>query len=379
LSHLLVTNDFPPKDGGIQVYLWELWRRLEPGSFTVYTAASHPDAESFDDSLRALGHEVVRARAPVLLPTPEVARSIRRLAARTDAGLIVFDPVFPLGFLGPVLGMPYALVVHGAETTAPGRIPGLSRAMRAVISRSVLAVCAGEYPADQVRRICGDGAPPVVVVPPGVDTARFRPMDSDERRKARAEMSVSHDALVVSSLSRLVPRKGMDVLIEAAGQLVGPFPELRVVIGGEGRDRGRLSRLACARDAPVEFLGRVDDKMLPRLYASSDVFAMACRDRWLGLEQEGFGIVFLEAASCGVPQVAGRSGGSVDAVEDGETGIVVEDPEDPGNLAVALRSLLSDPQARERMGTAARRRVVDLYDYEGLSRRLAGALREMGG
>jgi phosphatidyl-myo-inositol dimannoside synthase len=379
LSHLLVTNDFPPKDGGIQVYLWELWRRLEPGSFTVLTASSDPDAPSFDEKLRALGHEVCRTRAPVLFPTPYLARSIKQIVSQTAVDLVVIDPVFPLGFLGPSLGIPYALVVHGAETSVPGRIPALSRAMRAVISRARLAICAGEYPASEVRRICGEEAPPVVVVPPGVDTGRFRPCDPDERSKARHGLALPNDALVVSSVSRLVPRKGMDALIEAAAGLAPSFPDLHLVIGGDGRDRARLSRLASARNAPVVFLGRVDDETLPHLYAAADVFAMACRDRWLGLEQEGFGIVFLEAASCGVPQVAGRSGGSVDAVVDGETGIVVDDPADPGDVAVALRTLLSDPDARHRMGEAARRRVVDFYDYDDLSLRLAAALREVEG
>jgi phosphatidylinositol alpha-1,6-mannosyltransferase len=123
----------------------------------------------------------------------------------------------------------------------------------------------------------------------------------------------------------------------------------------------------------------VEEQALPDLYGASDAFVMACRDRWHGLEQEGFGIVFLEAAACGVPQIAGRSGGAAEAVVGGRTGIVVDDPADPGEVAAALRSLLADPGLRASMGEAARQRVVESYDYEGLSLRLAAALREVEG
>jgi len=169
----------------------------------------------------------------------------------------------------------------------------------------------------------------------------------------------------------------MDVMIEAGAALVASFPDMTMAIGGTGRDLGRLRRLEVSTGAPVDLLGRVSEGALPALYGAADVFVMACRDRWLGLEQEGFGIVFLEAASCGVPQVAGRSGGAAEAVVEGETGIVVDDPSDPGEVAAALRRLLSEPELRMRMGEAARRRVVESYDYANLSLRLAAALGKM--
>jgi phosphatidylinositol alpha-1,6-mannosyltransferase len=171
----------------------------------------------------------------------------------------------------------------------------------------------------------------------------------------------------------------MDVLIRAGAGLLASFPDLTIVIGGVGRDSARLQRLIDSSAAPVRLLGRVEERSLPDLYGAADVFVMACRDRWHGLEQEGFGIVFLEAAACGVPQVAGRSGGAAEAVVDGETGIVVDDPDDPGEVAAALRKLLSDPELARSMGEAARRRVVESYDYDGLSLRLAAALRQVEG
>jgi phosphatidyl-myo-inositol dimannoside synthase len=379
LSHLLVTNDFPPKDGGIQVYLWELWSRLAPDSFTVLTAASHRDAREFDERQVSRGFRIERTRAPVLLPTPDLAARVRTLAGEIGARLVVIDPALPLGLMGPWLGLPYAVVVHGAEVVIPGRLPVSREILRGVISRASLAICAGEYPAEAVRRICGARAPAVAVIPPGVDTSRFHPLDDAERAKARGSLGLPTEGPLVTSVSRLVPRKGMDVVIEAVAGLTGTFSDLTLAIGGEGREAGRLGRIATSTGAPVHLLGRVADSALPDLYGSADVFVMACRDRWFGLEQEGFGIVFLEAAACGVPQVAGRSGGSVDAVVDGETGIVVEDPSDAGDVAAALRPLLSQPDLRRSMGEAARRRAVESFDYQTLSLRLAAALGEMEG
>jgi phosphatidylinositol alpha-1,6-mannosyltransferase len=379
VRHLLVTNDFPPKVGGIQVYLWELWRRLDPESFAVLTASSHPDAEAFDALQKERGNRIYRLDRPVLLPTPELARSIRRRAAEIDAKLVLIDPAFPLGLLGPAIGLPYGVILHGAEIAAPGRLPFARTLMREILSRAAIAICAGEYPAAEVRRICGRRSPRIVVVPPGVDTSRFRPLYPAQKLQARAAFGLPSKGPLVVSISRLVPRKGMDVMIEAGAALVASFPDITMAIGGTGRDLGRLRRLEVSTGAPVDLLGRVSEGALPALYGAADVFVMACRDRWLGLEQEGFGIVFLEAASCGVPQVAGRSGGAAEAVVEGETGIVVDDPSDPGEVAAALRRLLSEPELRMRMGEAARRRVVESYDYANLSLRLAAALGKMEG
>jgi phosphatidylinositol alpha-1,6-mannosyltransferase len=155
----------------------------------------------------------------------------------------------------------------------------------------------------------------------------------------------------------LVPRKGFDVVIEAMAGL-----DAQLAIAGAGRDRARLERRA---RGGVQFLGRVADADLPALYACADVFAMCCRDRWRGLEAEGFGIVFLEAAACGVPAVAGRSGGSHEAVADGETGYVVP-PRDVAAARSAIGRLLADDELRARMGAAARTRAAGEFAYDRL-------------
>jgi phosphatidylinositol alpha-1,6-mannosyltransferase len=169
----------------------------------------------------------------------------------------------------------------------------------------------------------------------------------------------------------------MDVLIDAASRLSATRPDLTVAIAGSGRDHGRLARLVAASAAPVRLLGRVPDEDLPRLYACADVFAMLCRDRWAGLEQEGFGIVFLEAAACAVPQVAGDSGGAAEAVLEGATGLVVRRPRDHEQAARTLAPLLDDEGLRRRLGRTARRRVEASFDYQTLATRLEVALGKL--
>ena len=125
----------------------------------------------------------------------------------------------------------------------------------------------------------------------------------------------------------------------------------------------------------MRFLGKVPDDDLPKLYGCADVFAMLCRDRWAGLEQEGFGIVFVEAAAAGVPVVAGASGGAAEAVADGVTGAVVDRPKDVYAVTRALDRLLADPDLRQRQGAAGRTRAVEQFDYAILANDLAAALR----
>ncbi|HKH88678.1 MAG TPA: glycosyltransferase family 4 protein [Acidimicrobiales bacterium] len=374
MKHLLVTNDFPPKIGGIQTYLYELWSRLPAGDVTVLTTR-HPGSASFD---RQQSFRIVRSGSPVLLPSPGLVSQVTGLARDVGARLVVLDPALPVGLVGSRLSLPYAVVLHGAEITVPGRLP-LARALLAsVLAPAKLLIAAGGYPAAEARRVAGGRTPPVVIVPPGVDTHRFRVLSEEQRRESRTRLGLPAEGRLVVSVSRLVPRKGMDVLIEAVAALAPAMPDLCLAIGGQGRDRPRLEALAAKSGAPVRMLGRVADDDLPALDGACDVWAMLCRDRWLGLEQEGFGIVFLEAAAAGVPQVAGRSGGAEEAVVDGETGIVVADPGDHLAVAAALQQLLEDEALRKRYGNSARKRAESDFDYDVLAERLRVALGEAG-
>jgi phosphatidylinositol alpha-1,6-mannosyltransferase len=185
---------------------------------------------------------------------------------------------------------------------------------------------------------------------------------------------LAHTPLVVG-VSRLVPRKGFDVAIRAVAKVARDLDGITMLIGGTGRDRDRLQSIIDELRAPVRLLGRVSDAELPSLYGCADAFMMLCRNRWGGLEQEGFGIVFAEAAACAVPQIAGDSGGAAEAVVDGSTGYVVRDPRNVDEVAERLSSLLNDSPLRIAMGMAARERAVGEFDYSVLVARLAAVLQ----
>ena len=374
--HLLVTNDFPPKVGGIQNYLWDLWKRLDPASYVVLTASSDDGAAAFDAAQAERGVRIERVPGTTLFfPT----------AGRPGGGAHVRGgqrdrhgparPRAPARAPRPAPRRP--LRRHPPRRGGHGPGPHPRRARRA--GAACCAARGSSSPRAATRRRKA-AAPPATAsarwssIPPGVDTGTIVPLKAAERRAARTRLGLPAHGPLVVSVSRLVPRKGMDVLIEAAGRLAPSYPDLVVAIAGEGRELAHLRRLAGQSPLTVEVLGAVSDEDRAALLGAADVFVMACRNRWLGLEQEGFGIVFLEAAAAGVPQVAGDSGGASEAVLDGVTGLVVESPRDPGAVAEALRSLLADPSRRRRMGRAARSRVKESFDNDVLASRLAEAL-----
>ena len=367
--HLLVTNDYPPKIGGIQSYLWDLWRRL-PGDDVRVMTTPHDGDVAFD---AAAPHRIDRSPEPWLGPWPWLVGRIDAAASGHRAELIVVDPAVPLGAIAPRLALPYAVVLHGAEVTVPGRVPGADRVLRRVLRGAHLWICAGGYPLAEAER-CAGLRRPSVLVPPGVDHGRFAPLQPAARTAERLSRGFAGDDVVIASVNRLVPRKGMHVVIEAIHRLHRDHPNLRAVLAGSGRELNRLRRLAEAGPGRIELPGRLDDDEVVRLYGAADLMVMPCGSRWGGLEQEGFGISFLEAAACGLPQVAGRSGGAHEAVEHDVTGLVVDDPTDVGAVARAIEQLVVDPELRERMGTAARRRVLDEFDQEALAVRLAEAI-----
>jgi phosphatidylinositol alpha-1,6-mannosyltransferase len=362
VSSLLATNDFPPKVGGIQSYLYELWRRLPPDATTVLTTPH--DGTSAWDAQQPF--RVVRTRQGFLLPTASVRREVDALAREVAAKVVFVDPMLPLGLVGPRLdAAPYVVVAHGAEISVYGRIPGSRSLARRVLRGAAGVVAAGDFAAAAVERVAGR-AVPTLRIPPGVDPARFRPLAEDERRAVRAKLGLPLDAPIVLGVSRLVPRKGFDVLLDA----VDGIADAHVVLAGGGRDLARLRRKAEKLGERAHVLGRVDDADLPGLYGAADVFAMLCRERWGGLEAEGYGIVFLEAAACAVPSIAGRSGGAHEAVVDGTTGLVVE-PRDVHAVRAALERLLADDELRARFGASARSRVEGELSYDRLAARLA--------
>ncbi len=366
MASLLVTNDFPPKLGGIQSVLWEFWRRLDPSQTTVLTTA-HPGAKTWDAEQR---FRVERVREPVLLPHPWLISRVNSMIREIDADIVFVDPMLPLGLIIPRLDRdtPVVVLAHGAEITVPGRFPIGNLVARRVLRSATGVLAFGGYPATECLRAAA--APlRILELPCGIDTARFFPPDNVEKAAARARYGFDAERPLILGQSRLVPRKGFDVLIDAVASL---DTEVCLGIGGVGRDEARLRRRVAERGITdrVKFLGRIPDSELAQVFGMADVFAMLCRDRWGGLEAEGFGIVFVEAQACGVPVVAGRSGGSHEAVVDGETGFVV-DPRSVDEVAATLSRLLNDAELRSKFGAAARSRAVGSFDYTALTQPLA--------
>ena len=376
--HVLVTNDFPPKIGGIQNYLWELWRRFPPDDFAVYTTP-YRGAATFDAEQAYL---VERSPEPVIGPYPWLVERLDRFVREQAAGLVVIDPALPLGAIGPYLEQPYAVVLHGAEVTVPARLPGAGRLLARTLRSASLVISAGGYALAEAER-CAGRTLPSVVIPPGVDGRRFSPAPPSVRAKLRADLGLGDATFVVATVNRLVPRKGMDVLVRAAAEVDRRLANeaggrtIQVLIGGRGRHERALQRLIGETGAPVRLLGRLEDHEVVELYRAADAMAMLCHDRWFGLEQEGFGIVFLEAAAAGLPQIAGRSGGAHEAVVDGSTGIVLDDPLDHRAVADAIIGLMDDPSRAQAMGRAARRRAVTEFDYDVLATELNAAIKQV--
>jgi phosphatidylinositol alpha-1,6-mannosyltransferase len=367
---LVVTNDFPPRPGGIQTFVEQLAVRQPTGSLVVYAsdwqgAAAHDATFPFP---------VVRYRTGLMLPTPDVARQAAAIARAEDCGAVWYGAAAPLGLLTP------ALRRHSDVTTAVASthghevgwalLPGTRQLLRRV-GRSVDVVTyLGEYTR---RRLAGAvrGAR-LERLPSGVDTATFRPGAGGGEIRARHGLA---DRPVVVCVSRLVPRKGQDVLIRAMPAIRRRVPDAALLIVGGGPYRGTLDRLAResgVADA-ITITGSVPWAELPAHYDAGDVFAMPCRTRRAGLEVEGLGIVFLEASATGLPVVAGDSGGSPDAVLAGETGVVV-DGTDVGRVADAVAAYLEDPDLARSVGALGRAWVEREWRWEIQAARLTTLL-----
>ena len=370
-STLLVTNDFPPDVGGIQRTLASLWDELPPDSVSVFCPSSD-GSSSFDADAP---FRILRQPERYLVPTPELARRVRNAIHDVGADVVLFGAIAPLALLGPSLaraGTPYLAAAHGFEywtSIAPGTHALTRRATR---SCSRVPVMCSRFIARRVRTAVPRQVP-VSVLYPGADVERFRPdLPTEDLRR---ELGV-HDRPVVVCVSRLVRRKGQDVLIQGMERVRRRVPDAALVIVGGGPDQPRIRRMAAEAPAgSVVIVGAVPEEDLPRYYALGDAFAMPCRSRLAGLEVEGWGNVFIEAAACGRPVVVGDSGGASESLVDGETGILV-DGTDVEAVADAVATLLSDPGLAAKMGEAGRERVLRSHTWPTVAATLAGWLRE---
>jgi phosphatidylinositol alpha-1,6-mannosyltransferase len=371
---LVVTNDFPPRVGGVQAYVSDLVRHL-PADRVVVVAPNWPGWRDHDAELAFAVH---RWPSTVLWPTAELARRVASLARRHQADVVLFGHGWPLPLLGPRLrrrmGTPYAVLTHGAEVWQ-ACVPALTGPMRRALEGAAAVTGVSRFTSASIRASLGL-ARPFEVLPPALDHERFHPGVDGSAVRSRFGLEGRR---VVVSVSRLVPRKGHDVLIRAMPDVARVVPDAALLIVGAGPYRGRLDGLAA--DAPpgsVVFAGEVPREELPASYAAGQVFAMPCRSRWGGLEVEGFGIVFLEAAATGRAVIAGRSGGAAEAIVDGTTGLLVESGE-PKAVALAMVALLDDLPRAERFGRAGRARVEDDFTAAAQAERLARILSDAAG
>jgi phosphatidylinositol alpha-1,6-mannosyltransferase len=371
---LLVTNDYPPRVGGIQRTLEALWRELPPERVSVL-APMWEDAASFD---AAAPYTIVREPTEFIWPTPAFAARLDEVVAERGVEVVLFGDAFPLALLGPRLarrGTPYLVAAHGFDYWL-SVVPGAHASIRYMTSSaSRVTVMCSEFIARTVRTAVPRGVP-VSILYPGADLQAFRP--DLPTADLRQRLGVGDRPLVVC-VSRLVARKGQDVLIEGMPRIRERVPQATLVIVGGGPYEERLRALAA--DAPagsVIFAGQVSEEDLPRYYALGDVFAMPCRTRLGGMEVEGWGNVFIEASACARPIVVGDSGGARETLVHGETGLLV-DGADAAQVADAVSGLLADPDRARRMGEAGRARVERAHAWPAIAARLAGWLRDAAG
>ncbi len=366
-----MTNDFPPRPGGIQAFVHSLAVR-QPADEVVVYASAWRGATAFD---ARQPFPVVRHRTSLLLPVPEVLRQARALARAEGCDRVWFGAAAPLGLLARPLALERAVAsTHGHEV-GWALLPGARQVLRR-IGRDVDVVT---YLGDYTRRRLApalEAGTALERLPSGVDTSVFRPGTGGDEVRRRHGL---RGRPVVVCVSRLVPRKGQDLLVRALPELRRRVPGTALLLVGGGPDLPRLRRLAVEQDVvdDVVTTGSVPWEELPAHYDAGDVFAMPCRTRRAGLEVEGLGIVFLEASATGLPVVAGRSGGSPDAVQDGVTGVTVDGRSLP-QVTDAIAGLLTDRDRAARMGRAGRAWVEREWRWDVLAARLRSLLAGAG-
>ncbi|MEV4377710.1 glycosyltransferase family 4 protein [Streptosporangium sp. NPDC049644] len=367
---LVVTNDFPPRAGGIQSFVYGLIARRPPGSVVVY-APRWPDSEDFD--LRQ-PYPVVRHPTSLMLPTPAVARRAAALVAEFGCETVVFGAAAPLGLLAPRMREAgvrrVVMVTHGHEAGWTA-LPVGRRVLARIGAHADVVTYLGEYTRQRlVRVIPGDK---LVRLAPGVDTEVFAPGAGRERVRAALGLG---ERPVVLCLSRLVPRKGQDTLLRAWPGVLRDVPDAMLLIVGGGPYRRTLERLARPMGGSVQITGSVPEAALPGYLAAGDVFAMPCRTRLGGIDVEGLGIVYLEASASGLPVVAGSSGGAPDAVLRGQTGLVVDGTR-PDEVTATLVDLLKDLAGARAMGERGREWVAREWSWDLAASRFARVLESV--
>jgi phosphatidyl-myo-inositol dimannoside synthase len=356
---LLVTNDFPPRPGGIQYYLHAL-AGLLGGDLVVYAPAWAGD-EAFD---ARQPFQVVRHHSSLILPTSQVLRRVTAVLRGERCDAVWFGASAPLALLGPHLPVDQVIASSHGHEVGWSMLPGARQALRRIGRTSDVLTYVSQFTRSRISAALGPRAA-LEHLPAGVDSTTFRP-DPAAREAIRDRYGLS-DRPVILCVSRLVRRKGQDSLIQALPRIRSRVPGATLLIVGDGPDRDRLRRLA---GEGVVFTGQVPAGELPAHYAAGDVFAMPCRTLGRGLDVEGLGLVYLEAAASGLPVVAGASGGAPETVRDGVTGHVVA----RADLTTVLADLLADPNTAAKLGAAGREWMATSWRWDDRATKLAALI-----
>lgn len=352
---LFVTNDFGPRAGGIETFIIGLIERLPKSSIIVYTSAQE-NTEAYDaEWLRNFGVEVMRDKAKILLPTPRVNRAVARIVSEREIRTVAFGAAAPLAWMSSKLRKAGAerivALTHGHEVWWAKVFP-FNLILRRIGSTTDSLTYLGDFTRSAISKaLTSKSAAAMQKIAPGIDIEHFKEMDATALRQS-LELN---EKKVIVSVGRLVHRKGQDFLIESMPQILKQVPDAHLLLVGQGPYRAHLEKLVTKRSLQknVSFIGRIQYKDLPGYICVGDIFAMPSRSRFAGLEVEGLGIVYLEASACGLPVIAGASGGAPDAVIKGVTGFVV-DGTNTEEIAKRSIELLLDENLRRSMGSAGR-------------------------
>ncbi len=363
---LCITNDFGPRAGGIETFVIGLIERAPKGSVIVYTS-SQEGAESYDQQwLVNFGVEVIRDRAKILLPTPRVAHNVNKLVRNRKIEKAFFGAAAPLAVLAKGLrrnGVRRIIALtHGHEVWW-AKLRPFSYAISFIGKHVDHLTYLGEFTRTEISKaLTSKAKSSMVKIAPGIDTDHFAP--TSDGIQLRKELGLESKSVIIS-VGRLVHRKGQDVLIQSLPEILKSVPSAHLVLVGEGPYRSHLEKLIAELQVTeyVTLIGRIQYRDLPRYFCVGDIFVMPSRSRLAGLEVEGLGIVYLEASACGLPVVAGQSGGAPDAVIEGVTGVTV-DGTSVSQISAAVIAAFADPEKSKAMGEAGRKWIYDNWRWD---------------
>ena len=362
---LFVTNDFGPRAGGIETFIIGLIQRRPFGQTIVYTS-SQPESEQYDaDWMKNYGVRVIRDRSKILLPTPRVAFKLRHIIKSEGITTAAFGAAAPLGLLSASMKRAGVLrtvaLTHGHEVWWAKVFP-FNILLRRIGATVDVLTYLGEFTRNAIASaLTAKAKSAMVKIAPGIDVDHFSPSDASALRQS---LGLANKKVIVS-VGRLVHRKGQDHLIESMPEILEVVPNAHLLLVGQGPYRDYLQQLVTknALEDSVTFIGRIQYADLPQYICVGDIFAMPSRSRLMGLEVEGLGIVYLEASACGLPVLAGNSGGAPDAVLHNETGLVV-DGTDNKQIAAAAIELLTQEDSGRKMGVVGRQWIIDKWRWE---------------